>query len=296
MSSVPHLSSVLLTGPLKSIRRAVDVLNAIDEAGPIVFIELLVVEYLHGDTFDWSYNLTSGTNAKLSAASINPASVTSNLAFTYNFVDRLTPSFKLNLNALVTKNFAKVVTNPHMAVRHGEDGVIALTEEQYVTLTNVTSTFGTTLTLQQINAGVTLKVNPKVVNGRLILLDLTGEVAVFLPTLTGQYSINRNTITSKVTVTDDQTLIIGGLIKEKDNREENRTPFLGHVPILGWLFKSTSTVRQFSETVMYITPHIGSDRYFREGDMLRQVDAQITQLNERDKVRREKLKSRKKKK
>ena len=65
-----------------------------------------------------------------------------------------------------------------------------------------------------------------------------------------------NSLSAYVDVEDGQQLIVGGIIRKKQKQVENKVPILGDIPLLGRLFKSTSTEVEDTEIVFIITPHI----------------------------------------
>lgn len=76
----------------------------------------------------------------------------------FDAIADLSKSFQLNLTALVEHQDARVVTNPHVAVRRGEPGELDIQEELTIVLTNSTESFGTTRRLEKLTAGVMMKV------------------------------------------------------------------------------------------------------------------------------------------
>ena len=231
----------------------------------------MVVEYFHGDRFQWGYNLTDGQINQFGGIGFDPGNPIESLSFTYNFVDKLADSFKFNLSVLANEERARIVTNPHISVRNGETGSIKLAEELHVTLSNPSSAFGSVLTLEQLTAGVELSITPQIAGKDLIILDVTGEVAVFIDSAEGEFAIDRNTVTSKVNLRADETLILGGLIKEVINNSESGVPGLRSIPVLGYLFKSQLKERQYIESVIYITPHTTRDNFFQAEQSRRRV-------------------------
>ena len=65
-----------------------------------------------------------------------------------------------------------------------------------------------------------------------------------------------SSISAYIDVEDAQTIIVGGMIKEKRQQIESKVPILGDIPFIGGLFKKTETVAENSEIVIIITPHI----------------------------------------
>jgi len=59
-----------------------------------------------------------------------------------------------------------------------------------------------------------------------------------------------------VMVKDRHTLVLGGLMKDTDDISISKVPFLGDIPVLGWAFKSKTTVRKKTNLLIFITPSI----------------------------------------
>ena len=59
-----------------------------------------------------------------------------------------------------------------------------------------------------------------------------------------------------VVVGDSDTIVIGGLIRDKIQESVNKIPILGDIPVLGWLFKSKTSQVDKTNLVVFMTPHI----------------------------------------
>ena len=55
---------------------------------------------------------------------------------------------------------------------------------------------------------------------------------------------------------DNQTVVIGGLMQEKDEENVTKVPFLGDIPVLGWLFTQKSISKNKTNLIVFLTPHI----------------------------------------
>jgi len=64
------------------------------------------------------------------------------------------------------------------------------------------------------------------------------------------------TFSGYIDILDGQQIVVGGMIKSKQTEVENKVPFLGDIPLIGSLFRSTETISESSEVVILITPHI----------------------------------------
>jgi len=244
---------VLISGKINEIKDAIYKLRLLDKEPKKVSIELLVVEYNHGKNFNWDFNVTSGQQNRISNLSYKP---TNGVGFTYNFLSKLSPSFKFNLQALVANNYANVVTNPHIMVLNKKEANIDVTQSRYVKL-QTANLNGVSTNLQQINAGVTLQVTPTIMAEGLLELDISGTNSIFLPDgIDGTINTFDQTINTNVMVRNGQTLIIGGLIQARESASKGGVPFLRNIPLLGLLFRNKTKTKNYIETVIYITPYM----------------------------------------
>ena len=75
----------------------------------------------------------------------------------------------------------------------------------------------------------------------------------------GVVPINRRTAKTEVMVRDQQTVVIGGLMRESVSRSETKIPILGDIPLIGALFRRQSTTRQKNNLLLFLTPYIIRD-------------------------------------
>lgn len=106
------------------------------------------------------------------------------------------------------------------------------------------------------NAFITLLVTPHITFDNHITLDV--KVSKDRPVLlsTRQIGIDTNQAQTNVLVKDGETLVIGGLNESSGDDVENKTPWLGDIPVLGWLFKAKTIQNQFKDLLFFITPSI----------------------------------------
>lgn len=113
-------------------------------------------------------------------------------------------------------------------------------------------------TLKEIDTGIELKVTPQITINRMIkmMIEAIESEADFSRTVDNIPAILDNTATTTVLIPDGETAVIGGLLKVKTTREKRKVPAIGDVPVLGWLFKSTSKTKDNNELMIFITPKI----------------------------------------
>src|SRR4030043_1749794 len=124
------------------------------------------------------------------------------------------------------------------------------------------STTTTVLTsVERKDVGITLRITPQITEGDYIKLDIYQEISAVkqesteILTTIGPTTTDRKSKTSGV-VKDNQTVVIGGLMEEKEGESLTKVPLLGDIPILGWLFKSKTMEKKKTNLLVFLTPHV----------------------------------------
>ena len=129
---------------------------------------------------------------------------------------------------------------------------------------DITTTSTVLNSIERKDVGITLRLTPQITEGDYVKLDIYQEISsvkqdseTILINI-GPTTTKRSTKTS-VVVKDNQTVVIGGLMEEKEEENINKVPLLGDIPLLGWLFKSKSLNKKKTNLIVFLTPHIVKD-------------------------------------
>ncbi len=164
------------------------------------------------------------------------------------------------ISALATQGRVKVLSSPHIVTTNNQEASINVAD-QIPYLVDTVSNGISQSAVQFISAGVKLTVKPTVNADRRITLHVKPEVS----NATGTGSVNLpptvNTRTADTTVLlrDGETIAIGGLITENVNKSTTGIPLLMSIPILGYLFKTVSEIKQRTELIVFLTPKIAAE-------------------------------------
>ncbi|RKY38877.1 MAG: hypothetical protein DRP75_03625 [Candidatus Omnitrophota bacterium] len=113
---------------------------------------------------------------------------------------------------------------------------------------------------EYIEYGILLTVTPTVNEDERITLRIRPEISDKAGTVTFDSAeipiLTTQEVETKVMVKDGDTLIIGGLLKDKKSKTKNKVPFLGDIPLLGHLFTHTIDSIEKKDLLIFITPHI----------------------------------------
>ncbi|HZT87013.1 MAG TPA: secretin N-terminal domain-containing protein [Stellaceae bacterium] len=176
---------------------------------------------------------------------------------------------RLAINAVAQNNRISVLSTPRILAESGGTANIEVgTEVPIVTSQGTTNTIqnaGTSGILQSIEyrkTGILLKVSPVIHSGDHVDLAVSQEVSQALPNSTPGISsplIQNRNVSTQLSLTDGQTLVIGGLISENRTSTDSGVPYLKDIPGLGLLFRSQSVGKDRTELLVFITPYVISD-------------------------------------
>ncbi len=178
-------------------------------------------------------------------------------------------SMPLLLNALQTRRDTNVLNVPSVLVNNNKSAKVVTKDEQPTT--TITATGGIGGQTQEnfkeyVEAGVTMEISPTISASHYLRLNCSLEVSNFLGSVTGAIPPPRTTRTIQTTINvpDGDTMVIGGIITDNKGSNRNSVPFLGDIPILGYLFGSNGTSANKTTLYFFVTPHIMRDRDFAD--------------------------------
>jgi len=181
----------------------------------------------------------------------------------YNKTGGLGDTLSVQLNALYQTGKAKNLANPSIVATHDSETVISIVDdilrgESFST--GNSQFFGQTSPLIG-QAGIILDILPKIgANGTVTMRVRPSVTSVYDKIVSGTSTIqlvrSRDLVAQQVQVKDGQTLIIGGLLDNRTTQSQSKLPGLADLPIVGAMFRSTSTSTNRSELLIMLTPHI----------------------------------------
>lgn len=165
----------------------------------------------------------------------------------------------LELSALESENKGEIIASPRITVANQREAYIEQgTEIPYV---QATSSGATSVSFKK--AVLSLKVTPHITPDNRIILDLVvtqdsrGET---VSTSTGPaVAIDTQEISTQVLVENGETIVLGGIFQQTSTDDVAKVPLLGDLPVLGHLFKTTQTLNQKRELLIFVTPKILSE-------------------------------------
>jgi general secretion pathway protein D len=163
--------------------------------------------------------------------------------------------FRDSVNVLSTPQIL-TSDNKEAEIVVGENVPFIAQRERDITTTNTVLN-----SIERKDVGITLRITPQITEGDYVKLDIYQEISALkqesenILINVGPTTTKRSTKTS-VVVKDNQTVVIGGLMQEKEEENMTKVPLLGDIPILGWFFKYKSTSKNKTNLLVFLSPHI----------------------------------------
>jgi general secretion pathway protein D len=168
------------------------------------------------------------------------------------------------INALKSDAQTNILSTPSITTLDNEEASISVGQEvPFITgsFTNANNDSSNPFqTIEREEVGVKLRVTPQVNEGDAVRLEIEQEISSVLANAetagTSDLITSKRTISTNVMVNDGQLLVLGGLIDESQSSTESKVPFLGDIPYLGVLFRSTSKSSENRVLMVFIRPTI----------------------------------------
>ncbi len=239
-----------------------------------VLIDATIVDVTLTDDLEygikWALSHNGGQNAASSsggsffadaaAAAVGASTGGFGYAFTSSGVSAV-------INAQAEKGNVNIISSPSLMVLNNQEASIQVGDEiSLQTSQSANTSTGTdpfvTSTFQQRKTGVTVVVKPRVNANGLVIMDIEQKIEDIGNTPDG--SPNPNIITreikSSVAVQSGETIVLGGLISERNEYTKTGIPFLHELPLIGPLFGNTVKTKRKTELVLLITPRVVKSR------------------------------------
>jgi general secretion pathway protein D len=203
-------------------------------------------------------------------------------------------SFAAIISALETNNEANILSTPSIMTLDNNEAQIVVGQEVPFVTGSYTSTGSSGSnpgdpfqTVERENVGITLKVTPHVNDGGQITLDILQEVSGLVGSASdisdGPIVTNERKIQTSVSTGDGETIVLGGLIRDEVQETVSKIPILGDLPLVGRLFKNSSSAVRKTNLMIFIRPTIINSsaraqevsaeqyRYVRDGQLYKKA-------------------------
>jgi type IV pilus secretin PilQ/predicted competence protein len=210
----------------------------------------------HGTTTGWKFPNWVTVDGRSSFGGVPNTNIQGTGIMSFAFGDIL-DSFNLDfqLNAAENDGLAKIVSSPKVTAQNNEKAHI-----QSGILLPIQTVANNTVTVQYVDATLSLDVTPQITAEGTVLLDIDikkREPISGVNIAGGQNApISTRDAKTRVMVRDGGTTVIGGIYQFTENDQKNGVPALYKLPLIGWMFGNRSVESTHDELLIFITPRI----------------------------------------
>ena len=291
-----------------------------------VLIQTLILDVQIGN--GWNYGITAGQppkansfgtvggavnnegNALNTLANFFAGHTVSNAASSFpaagglSYFGRYNGNIDVAVQAAASDSRVNVVQRPQILTTHATPGSIFVgSTVPYVTGSSYGGAYGAGNTYQQLQVGIGLQVTPYINQDGLVVMqidetidEISGSISIqnvgAVPTTTSRK------LSAEVAVRDGETIILGGFIRNSDNKTSSGVPILRDIPLLGLLFQSKTDSKDRKELLVMMQPtvlrtpqlaaeHTTEMKKNMPGVMRAEAEVQIDEKNEADRTRKD---------
>ena len=267
------INKLIVFGTPSEIASVETYISLIDVPARQVLIEAQIIELNVDDLSDLGLRSISGDDDILSG-SVNPvfpgeggSSNPGGNFFTYDDAGEPQGSFSSALAALILDGRATVRARPKVVTVDGRQAIITIGRQVPVVEETIGADERSNFTISFVPVGITLNIKPRigrageevqmqvnaVVSNVETLNNVVSELSLMAPEL------NTREVSTTVRIPNHQSLILGGLISTEMETRTYKVPLLGDLPLIGSLFRRTREIRDRTEIIIVITPHVAEE-------------------------------------
>ena len=166
------------------------------------------------------------------------------------------------LFALKTDSNSNVLQTPSLLVADNEESTFDATERENILVTQEDATTKIrTQKYEPLDATLSLKLKPQISKADYVNMELTIKAESFgrRNSENRPEQTNKRTFSTKITAENSQTIVLSGLQRDLEIEGKDKVPLLGDIPIIGWLFRNSSSTKSKTNLMFFITPHVVRD-------------------------------------
>lgn len=202
------------------------------------------------------------------------------LAGTESIISGGIPSIGVVIQALQTTNDVNVISTPHLLTMDNEEAEIKVNEKRPFSsglslgnLSGLAGSLGQTgssalgnlaglglgsVSFNREDVGLELKLKPQINDDEYVRLEIDQKLSdvAGVDAVTGQTITSNRSAKTVVVVRSQDSVVIGGLVRQRESVDESKMPLLGDLPLIGWLFKKQQKTQDKVNLVLVLTPYI----------------------------------------
>lgn len=162
------------------------------------------------------------------------------------------------IKLIKTDSNTRVLSSPHILTANNEEAKITVGEKIFFRSAEFNAQTGVAIPkVEKEDVDLTLSLKPNISNANFVTMKVELESSTpQIDSQTGLPKINKRKTSQVLTVKNMQTVVVSGLVQSTEYEQFQKIPLLGDIPILGWLFRNSTTGTVRNNLVIFLTPHI----------------------------------------
>lgn len=304
-----NTNSLVITSSKQDYEVVLNILNKLDIARDQVFVETIIMEMAHSDANNWGigyykYNEGAGKAGFVSGgfditSLLNPVGGTgATLGFgggkAVNVTDPISqktysiPNLVGFINFIKTNTKANILSTPQVIALDNQQAEIEVGDRVPVSVTKSVSTTGqesSSVTLDDATIKLTIKpfISPASDTIRMEVDQKIKQLTqVNLPKALGDNSqpLATRNIKTTLVIKNEDTAVLGGLMKDRESEKISKVPLLGDLPIIGWLFKGREASKEKVNLLVFLTPKIIRNPADQKAIVNRKLDERLKYIKD----------------
>jgi general secretion pathway protein D len=272
----PDTNSLIIRTSPRNYPAILSLINKLDLFPQQVLIEVLIVDLSVDETtdmgVDWAAKGTAGSttvqggaNQATTSGTLGDSIGTATASFLQggSFIIGDPDKVIARLQVFASDSKANILANPILVTADNKAANIAITDEIPIVQEASTPSGGgavVTSSVEYRSVGIKLEITPKINSDNYVNLKILQEISSRGVDVGTQPSFNTRQVNTEVVLKDNQVLIMGGLMRTDSTDTISGVPFLKDLPLVGKLFGSESTTLKKTELMIFITPHVISNK------------------------------------
>ncbi|WP_413287876.1 type II secretion system secretin GspD [Bdellovibrio sp. HCB337] len=280
-------NSIVITASKQDYEAVLNILNKLDIARDQVFVETIIMEMANSDANNWGvgyYQFNEGvgkagfvSNGFDFASLLSPIGGTgATLGFgqgkNVTVTDPTKPGTSITIPSLVgfinfikSNTKANILSTPQVLALDNQTAEIEVGDKVPVSITQTTNAAGQiTNSAQFEEATIKLTIKPFISpSSDTIRMEVDQKIKQLTQVAALPKNLSDNSqplatrnIKTTLVIKNEDTAVLGGLIRDRESETISKVPLLGDLPIIGWLFKGRSTTKEKVNLLVFLTPKI----------------------------------------
>jgi general secretion pathway protein D len=176
------------------------------------------------------------------------------------------PALSALIDVSKTDTDVNILSAPRLLTSDNEEAEIIVGQNVPIITSRLTAATGATdlsqsVSIERQDVALTLRFTPQITEGNLVRLNVLQEITDLASTNVGAVdqvgpTLTKRSVRNTVIAENGRTIVLGGLIGNNVQKTVSKTPLLGDIPVLGWLFKRKGTTEKKTNLLIFITPRI----------------------------------------